>query len=219
MKSRDGNKGDCCQACRFEYTVTNKDYDMQIYEDERGTYIMNSKDLCMIQHIPELIKAGITSFKIEGRMKSAYYVALVTRAYREAIDDYLKDPMLYESKKDYYLEEVRKTSHRQFFTGFYHGKPEEGQNINENGYTNERNFIGVIKDYNPETKIALVEQRNKFSIGEEIEIIRAGDTSFTQKVELLKDMQDNHLESAPHPKQMLYLKMDNQVKLFDIICK
>ncbi|MCL2611038.1 MAG: U32 family peptidase, partial [Defluviitaleaceae bacterium] len=219
MTDRDANQGNCSQPCRWKYAIAeekNPGEYMPIFEDERGTYIMNSKDLCMIEHIPQLIDSGVTSFKIEGRMKSAYYVALVTRAYREAIDDYLKDPELYIRKKSYYVEELKKTSHREFFTGFYFGTPSNGQNTEKNGYNSEKEFIGLIKNYDHETGIALVEQRNKFSLGEEIEIIRSsGEKSFNQKVEVLLNMDNTPVESAPHAQEMLYLKVNEPVNIFD----
>jgi len=219
ITERDANQGDCTQPCRWKYHITEEKRPNDfhpIYEDERGTYIMNSKDLCMIEYIPELVESGVSSLKIEGRMKSAYYVAVTTRAYREAIDDYFSSKSLYESKKSYYLEELKKSSHREFFTGFYLGWTEEEQrSTTDIAYVNTYDFVGIVRDYD-DNGFALVEQRNKFSVGDEIEFMRAG---FKQVITEIFDDKFNPLNSAPHAQQMLYIKVQQPVKIMEILRK
>jgi len=189
---------------------------MPIFEDERGTYIMNSKDLCMIEYIPELVEAGVTSFKIEGRNKSAYYVAVVTRAYRKAIDDYL------EKGKDYVfdkklLEEVSKASHRGFTTGFYFGKPgPDAQNYESSKYIRTHDFVGIVKEYDPNTEIAVVEQRNRMFVGDKIEIM-GPKVEFEQQIEKMWDEEGNEIEVAPHPQMIVKIPVKYPVEEFFIL--
>jgi putative protease len=190
-----------------------------VYEEEDGTFIMNSKDLCMIQYIPELIKAGINSFKIEGRVKSSYYVASVIRSYRIAIDEYYKNPDSYSFKEEY-LDEIKKASHRDFTTGFYFGKPtEEAQIYESSSYIRGYDFVGMILDYDVETRIATVEQRNRMFVGDEIEVFGPGIKHFTQKIENMWDENNNEIEVAPHPQQIIKMKMDNMVEKYYIMRK
>ena len=217
MADRDANKGDCAQPCRWSYQLIEEQrpgVHIPVYEDERGTYIMNSKDLCMIQHIPELVSTGVSSFKIEGRMKTAYYVAAVTRIYREAIDDFFTCKDLYESKKDYYFRELNKTGNRDFYTGFYFGRPVEGQNITNTVYNNVQDFLGVVVDYDAGTKLALIEQRNKFTVGEEVEFLKNG---LKQTITEIYEEDGTPITSAPHPQQMLRIKVTNPVEKLDIM--
>jgi len=219
MVNRDGNRGNCAQPCRWKYRIQEEQSPGQylpINEDESGTYIMNSKDLCLIQHIPRLVKSGVSSLKIEGRMKTSYYVAVVTRAYRQAIDDFFESPELYNSKLDYYLEEVKKTSHRDFYTGFYFGSPAppEGQNYQDSGYTSTRDFLGVVQGYDKDSGYVTVQQRNKFSIGDEVEFVKA---DFKTVVKEMYDIDGNAISSAPHPKQVLKIKVDRFVGELDIL--
>lgn len=221
LTGRDANKGACSHPCRWEYYVTEKtrpgEY-MPIVEDDRGTFIFNSKDLCMIQHIPELDEAGVYSLKLEGRIKTSFYVGTVVRAYREAIDDYLKDPALYESKKEYYLSEVAKASYRGFTTGFYYGKPGANEQIyTTSSYIRTYDFIGMVLDYDKESKIATVEQRNKFVKGEKIEALRHGGDNFEMTVEYMTDEEGNEITQAPHPQQIIKLKVDKEVEPFDML--
>ncbi|WP_058485228.1 peptidase U32 family protein [Defluviitalea phaphyphila] len=223
MTGRDANKGDCAQSCRWKYYLVEEtrpgEY-MPIEENERGTYIYNSKDLCMIDHIPDLIKSGIDSFKIEGRMKTSFYVGSVVKIYREAIDDYFKDSSLYETKKEYYLEEVKKISHRDYTKGFYFEKPKGSEQIyTHNTYIRGYSFAGIVKDYNPETKIATLEQRTKFSVGEEIEFIPFKDSTFKQIIDKLWDEEGNEIKSAPHPKQIVKLKVSKPVEKNTLVRK
>ena len=217
MADRDANKGDCAQPCRWSYSLIEEQrpgVHIPVYEDERGTYIMNSKDLCMIEHIPELAATGVSSFKIEGRMKTAYYVAAITRIYREAIDDYFTSKSLYESKKDYYMREINKTGNRDFYTGFYFGRPTEGQNITNTIYNNAQDFLGVVIDYDADTQLALIQQRNKFAIGEEVEFLKG---ALKQTIAEIYDEDGTPTDTAPHPKQMLRIRVTGPVQKLDIM--
>jgi len=217
MAERDANKGDCAQPCRWNYYLTEElrpGEHIPIYEDGHGTYIMNSKDLCMIQHIPELVATGVSSFKIEGRMKTAYYVAAVTRAYREAIDDFFTCPSLYESKKDYYMREIEKTGNRSFYTGFYFGRPASGQNLTNTIYNNTQDFLGVVQSHDPTTGLTLIQQRNKFEIGEEVEFLKSG---HKQTITEIYDESNVPIITAPHPKQLLHIKTSIPLKKRDIM--
>lgn len=221
LSGRDANKGACSHPCRWQYYVTEKtrpnEY-MPIVEDDRGTYIFNSKDLCMIQHIPELIDAGIMSLKIEGRIKTCFYVGTVVKAYREAIDDYLKDPALYESKKDHYLQEAAKASYRGFTTGFYYGKPTEKEQIyTTSSYIRTYDFIGMVLGYDSETGFAVIEQRNKFVAGDKVEFLRHNDNVFEMTVDEMYNEDGEKITEAPHPQQIIKLKVDKPVEKFDMM--
>ena len=221
LTQRDANRGECSHPCRWKYYLMEEkrpgEY-MPIIENERGTYIYNSKDLCMIKNIPDLIEAGIESLKLEGRMKTPFYVGTVVKAYREAIDDYMKDVELYKSKLDYYMEEVSKASHRQYTTGFYYGKPSGNEQIyTSNTYERTYEFIGMVQNYDENTHIAEIEQRNKFSVGEEVEFMSYCGGYFVQKIGEIIDADGNSVESAPHPQQIVKIKTDNPVKPFDMM--
>lgn len=212
MIERDANRGECAHPCRWKYQIVEEKRPGVYYpieEDERGTYIMNSKDLCMIKHIPEIIKSGITSLKIEGRMKSMFYVATVVRAYRKAIDSYLADPDNYKFDNTW-LAELNKASNREFTTGFYFDKPDnEDQNYVTNAYSREYDFLGVVREYDESTSMALVEQRNKINVGDEIEVFGPGIEYFTMKVEKMLDAETGEaIESAPHAQQMINIEMN-----------
>ncbi len=220
MVGRDANRGECAHPCRYKYYLMEEKRPgqyMPIEEDEKGTYIFNSKDLCMIDHIPELVNSGIKSFKIEGRMKSSYYVATVVRAYRKAIDEYFKSPESYIVDKEW-LDEVHKASHREFSTGFYFGKPDsKGQIYETSSYVRDYAFVGIVKDYDAAAGIAAIEQRNKMSLGEEIEIIGPHKKMFTQKIEAMWDADGQEISSAPHPQQIFKMRMKKAVEKYDII--
>ena len=220
MVGRDANRGECAHPCRYKYHLVEEKRPgqyMPIDEDERGTYIFNSRDLCMIEYIPQLIETGIKSFKIEGRMKSSYYVATVVRAYRKAIDDYFNDPENYEFNKEW-LEEVGKASHREFFTGFFFDKPdEEGQVYETGSYVRDYDFVGLVLDYDYDTETALVEQRNKMFLGDEIEIIGPNRRMFKQIITKMIDDEGRIIESAPHPQQRIKMKMRKPVSKYDIL--
>jgi len=222
MTGRDANRGDCAHGCRYKYSLVEEkrpgEY-FPVYEDEDGTFIMNSKDLCMIEYIPELVKAGIKSFKIEGRVKSAYYVATVIRAYRMALDEYNKDPDNYKYD-DKWLKEIQKASHRDFTTGFYFGKPtDEAQVYTTSSYIRGYDFVGLVLDYDDENKIALVEQRNRMFIGEKIEIFGPCKEYSTQIIEKMWDEDNNEIEVAPHPQQIIKILMSEPVNKMDMIRK
>ncbi len=222
MAGRDANMGDCAHPCRWKYYLMEEkrpgEY-FPVVEDEKGTFIFNSKDLCMIEHIPELVKAGITSFKIEGRVKSSYYVATVIRSYRMAIDEYFKDPQNYVFKEEW-IHEIKKASHRDFTTGFYFGRPtEEDQVYTSSTYIRGYDYVGLILDYDEDNQIATVEQRNRMFVGDEIEIFGPNKDYFTQTIEEMWDEEGNKIEVAPHPQQIVKIKMERKVESWDIIRK
>ncbi len=221
--NRDANRGACSQACRWKYNLVEEkrpgEY-FPVVEDDEGTYIFNSKDLCMIEYVDQIIDSGINSFKIEGRMKTAYYTAVVVKAYREALDDYLTDKALYESKKAYYLSELKKSSHREFITGFYNQKPDENsQQYGDNSYIRNFDFVAVVMDYDKETKIATIEQRNKFVKGDTLEIFRAKGANEDYVVGEMFDLEGNLVTEAPHPQQILKIKIETEVKPLDMLRK
>ncbi|WP_270366581.1 peptidase U32 family protein [Eubacterium ramulus] len=207
---RDANRGACTHPCRWKYAIVEEtrpgEY-MPVYENERGTYIFNSKDLCMIEHIPELIDSGIDSFKIEGRMKTALYVATVARTYRKAIDDYLESPELYRKKMDWYLDQISNCTYRQFTTGFFFGKPDESAQIYDNNtYVKEYTYLGIIGECTADG-LYRIEQRNKFSVGEQIEIMKPDGRNIPVVVRRIVDEEGQEMQSAPHPKQVLYIEL------------
>ncbi len=216
---RDANQGACTHPCRWKYAVVEEtrpgEY-MPVYENERGTYIFNSKDLCMIEHIPEMIEAGIDSFKIEGRMKTALYVATVARTYRKAIDDYLKDPKDYEKNMPWYLDQISNCTYRQFTTGFYFGKPEEESQIYDSStYVKEYTYLGIVGG--ERDGLVRIEQRNKFSVGEQIEIMKPDGENMQVTVTRITDEDGEEQESAPHPKQALYVGLSGKAEQYDIL--
>ncbi len=208
---RDANKGACTHPCRWKYAVmeeTRPGEYLPVEEDERGTYIFNSKDLCMIDHIPDLIDAGIQSLKVEGRMKTSLYVAVAARTYREAIDDYYESPELYESKLDHYREEIAACTMRDFTTGFYYGKPSyEDQIYDNNTYIRNAVYLGTVEEVVGDEII--IHQKNKFSVGDEIEVMLFDGTNKKVKVQGIRDEYGNSMESAPHPKQELRLALSD----------
>lgn len=222
MTSRDANRGACAQACRWKYNLVEEqrpDEYYPVYEDERGTYIFNSKDLCMLQHIPELISSGISSLKIEGRMKSVYYVATIVRSYRILLDKYLKDPTNYKYDSQWF-DEIKKASHRDFNTGFYFGKTnEESQLYTSSSYIRNYDFVGLITDYDKETMIATVEQRNRIFKGDEVEVLGPGKEHFNLKIEDMWNKKGEEIDVAPHAQQIIKIKMNNPVKPYDMIRK
>ena len=217
---RDANQGACTHPCRWKYSIveeTRPNEYMPVYENERGTYIFNSKDLCMIGHIPDLFDAGIDSFKIEGRMKTALYVATVARTYRKAIDDYMESPELYEAHMPWYLDQISNCTYRQFTTGFFYGKPsEEAQIYDNNTYLKEYTYLGIVGETNEEG-LYRIEQRNKFSVGEEIEVMKPDGQNLTVTVKRIVDEEGNEMESAPHPKQVLYIDLGQSLEVYDIL--
>lgn len=220
---RDANHGACTHPCRWKYAVVEEkrpgEY-LPVYENERGTYIFNSKDLCMIEHIPEMIDAGIDSFKIEGRMKTALYVATVARTYRRAIDDYMESEEKYRANMDWYLSEISKCTYRQFTTGFYFGKPDENTQIyDSNTYVNEYIYLGIAGESVQTAGQACVriEQRNKFCVGDEIEIMKPDGTNVPVKVLAMYDEQGQSVESCPHSKQVIDVCLSVLPQEYDIL--
>jgi len=218
---RDANKGACTHPCRWRYSVMEEkrpgEY-FPVYENERGTYIFNSKDLCMIEHIPEMVDAGINSFKIEGRMKTALYVATVARTYRKAIDDFFESEEKYRQNMDWYKAEISKCTYRQFTTGFYFGKPDENTQIyDSNTYINEYTYLGIISDVNEDGSVIL-EQKNKFCLGDEIEVMRPDGENSIVKVKSIKDEKGNEMDSCPHPCQIIKVLLEGaKINKFDIL--
>jgi len=222
MVGRDANRGDCAQSCRWRYYLmeeTRPGEYFPVYEDKKGTYIFNSKDLCMIEHIPSLIEAGISVFKIEGRMKSSYYVATVVKTYRHLIDSYFSKPKEYFCDEKW-LDEIKKVSHRYFTTGFYFAKPGgKEQRYDSSAYIKTYDFAGLVLDYNSDNQIATIEQKNRIFVGDKIEIFGPDDDFFTQKIEKMWDEEGEEIEAAPHAKQIIRMKMAKPVKPWYIIRK
>ena len=217
---RDANQGACTHPCRWKYAVVEEkrpgEY-LPVYENERGTYIFNSKDLCMIEHIPELMESGIDSFKIEGRMKTALYVATVARTYRRAIADYKQSPELYREHMAWYQEQISNCTYRQFTTGFFFGKPsDEAQIYDNNTYVKEYTYLGIVGERNEEG-LYRIEQRNKFSVGESIEVMKPDGANITVTVQRIVDEEGHDMESAPHPKQVLYIDLGQPLAMYDIL--
>ena len=220
LTGRDANQGACTHPCRWKYTLMEEkrpgEY-FPVVENDRGTYIFNSKDLCMIEHIPELVDAGIDSFKIEGRMKTALYVATVARTYRMAIDDYKKDVEYYKSRIPFYKEEIAKCTYRQYTTGFFFGKPDNNTQIYDNNtYCREYTYLGIVGEKNADG-LYRIEQRNKFSVGEVIEVMKPDGSNVSVTVQKITDEAGNEQESAPHPKQVLYIDLGVPLNEYDIL--
>ncbi len=217
---RDANKGACTHPCRWKYSIVEEkrpgEY-LPVYENDRGTYIFNSKDLCMIEHIPEMVDAGIDSCKIEGRMKTALYVATVARTYRKAIDDFFESEEKYRQNMPWYLDQISKCTYRQFTTGFYFGKPsDEAQIYDNNTYVNEYIYLGIVGEVD-ERGYAKFEQRNKFSVGDTIEIMKPDGTDIEVTVKAMFAEDGTPVESCPHSKQTLYVELSTMPEKYDIL--
>ena len=207
---RDANKGACTHPCRWKYAVMEEsrpgEY-LPVEENERGTYIFNSRDLCMIEHIPDLMEAGVDSLKIEGRMKTALYVASVGRAYRQALDDYFESEDLYRSRIPDYQDEIKKCTYRRFTTGFYYGRPDESAMVyDSNTYVNEAVFLGIVEEITPEGR-ARIMQRNKFCVGDKIEIMKPDGRDIPIIVNSMYNQNGESVDSAPHPKEIIDLEL------------
>lgn len=227
---RDANQGACTHPCRWKYSVMEEkrpgEY-FPVYENERGTYIFNSKDLCMIEYIPEIVAAGIDSLKIEGRMKTALYVATVARTYRKAIDDYFESEEKYRANMDWYKAEIAKCTYRQFTTGFYFGKPnEETQIYDNNTYVNEYIYLGIVEDCGlmsglnqpkQDAYLVRIEQRNKFSVGDTIEIMKPDGTNIETVVKAMYNEAWESVDSCPHPKQVLWIELSAKAEKYDLL--
>lgn len=217
---RDANRGECAQPCRWKYHLVEEKRPNQyipVVEDERGTYIFNSKDLCLLPYLPQIIASGINSIKIEGRMKSVHYVATVVKAYRQAIDSYFASAEDFAVKTQW-LEELNKVSHRAYTTGFYFGKTTEADQIYQSSsYSQTHDFIGLVKSYDPATKTAVIEQRNNLRQGQEIELIQPDGPTFTQRISAMTDAEGHPIEVAPHPQQIINMPVCQPVAPFSML--
>lgn len=222
LTGRDANQGSCTHPCRWNYSLMEESRPGEyfpVFENERGTYIFNSRDLCMIEHIPEMIEAGIDSFKIEGRMKTALYVATVARTYRKAIDDYRKAPALYQANLDWYRAEIGKCTYREFTTGFYFGKPgPEAQIYDNSTYVKNYTYLGTVEQVRQDG-VCRIQQKNKFSVGETLEVMKPDGRNLETQVRSITDGEGRPMESAPHPRQELYVELDVPVEVYDILRK
>lgn len=219
---RDANLGACTHPCRWKYYIMEEKRPgefLPVEENERGTYIFNSKDLCMIEHIPELVNAGIDSFKIEGRMKTALYVAVVSRTYRQAIDDYFENPQKYIDNIPYYKKEIAKCTYRQFTTGFFFGPTTHDSQIYDNNtYVKGYEYLGTIHE-SLEDGRGVFEQKNKFSVGDEVEIMKPTGENIVTKVLSMQDEKGENVDSCPHPGQRITLQTECTLQEYDIIRK
>ena len=220
LVGRDANQGSCTHPCRWKYSIVEEsrpgEY-MPVYENERGTYIFNSKDLCMIEHMDDILTSGIDSLKIEGRMKTALYVATVARTYRKAIDDYLEDPAKYQANMSWYQEQIAGCTYRKFTTGFFYGKPsEEAQIYDNNTYEKGYTYLGFAEAVD-ERGYVQITQRNKFTVGEMIEIMKPDGTNLLVPVKAIYDEEGNSVESAPHPQQKLFVDLGGEAEVYDIL--
>ncbi len=220
LAGRDANRGLCTHPCRWKYAVmeeTRPGEYMPIEENERGTFIFNSKDLCMIEHLPDLYEAGIDSFKIEGRMKTALYVATCARTYRLAMDAYERDPKEYEKRLPWLRDQIADCTYRKFTTGFFYGRPDkEDQIYDNNTYINNYTFLGIVRNIDRNGD-AVTEQKNKFCVGDTIEIMKPDGRNVKTKVLALYDGEGNAMESAPHPKQELHIRLEAEAEPWDIL--
>lgn len=218
MTGRDANRGDCAQPCRWKYHLYEENRDGQFFpvvEENGGTYLYNSRDLCMIEHIDELTKAGVSSFKIEGRAKSAYYTAVTTNAYRHALDDYLSSPEQF-TLAPWIKEELEKISHREYSTGFFFGT-EPGQTTDNGGYIRHYNQVAVCEDY--KDGVATITQRNKFYVGDTLDVLPPSGVPFTAVAKSLITEHGEQVDSAPHPMQKLFMSVDTQIPSGSVIRK
>ena len=220
MTGRDSNRGSCAQPCRWKYSLVEEKRPGQYFpieEDERGTFIFNSKDLCLLPYLPDVIESGVDSLKIEGRMKSVHYAASVVKAYRMAIDSYFENPEAF-AVKDEWLEELEKVSHRSYTTGFYYGKPTEKDQIyTSSSYIQTSDFVGLVLDYDESTGFATVEQRNNMKLGQEIEVFQPQLPSYRQLLGEMYNDEGEAIEVAPHPQQIVKIRMEAPVEPYAIL--
>lgn len=220
LVGRDANRGACTHPCRWKYSIVEEkrpgEY-MPVFENERGTYIFNSKDLCMIEHMDDVLTSGIDGLKIEGRMKTALYVATVARTYRKAIDDYMESPEKYKANMDWYKEQISNCTYRQFTTGFFYGKPDENTQIYDNNtYVKEYTYLGFAEDID-ERGFVQITQRNKFVTGETIEVMKPNGENIPVTVKAIYDEDGNQVESAPHPQQKLFVDLGIKMEVYDLL--
>ncbi len=217
---RDANQGACTHPCRWKYALVEEtrpgEY-MPVFENDRGTFIFNSKDLCMVEHIPELMEAGIDSFKVEGRMKTALYVATVARAYRRAIDDWKKDREVFDRNLEWYKEEIGKCTNREFTTGFFFGKPGSDAHIyGSSTYVKNYTYLGTVEETD-EKGLVKIEQKNKFSVGETIEVMKPDGRNVQAVVQEIRSEDGKRQESAPHARQVIYVNLGDGLEKYDIL--
>ena len=220
MTGRDANRGACAQACRYKYHLVEEKRPGEYYpvvEDENGTYIMNSKDLCMLEHIDDAINAGVYSLKIEGRMKSVYYVAAVVKSYRQAVDAYMKDPNNYKFDPKW-MENLNKVSHRQYSTGFYYGETNK-QVYEDSAYVRAADIIGIVRAYDEETKIATIEQKNKVLNGDTVEVLRPEGDNFEIVLHDMTEENGTPIDSAPRAQMMYKVKVEIPLAPKDLLIK
>ncbi len=220
LVGRDANRGACTHPCRWKYSIVEEkrpgEY-MPVFENERGTYIFNSKDLCMIEHMDDVLTSGIDSLKIEGRMKTALYVATVARTYRKAIDDYMESPEKYKANMDWYKEQISNCTYRQFTTGFFYGKPDENTQIYDNNtYVKEYTYLGFAEAID-ERGLVQITQRNKFVTGETIEVMKPNGENIPVTVKAIYDEEGSQVESAPHPQQKLFVDLGIKMEVYDLL--
>ena len=220
MTGRDANRGECTHPCRWKYSITEEtrpgEY-FPVYENERGTYLFNSRDLCMIEHLPDLAEAGVDSLKVEGRMKTALYAAATARTYRKAIDDLFEDPEKYLANLDWYKREIGKCTHREFTTGFFYGKPtEQDQIYDSNTYVKDYTYLGTVREVLPDGSFRM-EQKNKFCVGDTVELMKPSCEDRSCRVLSIADEEGNAMDAAPHPKQMLTVRLDVPAQEYDLI--
>ena len=220
MTGRDANRGACAQSCRWKYNLVEENRpgeSFNIEAAERGTYIMNSRDMCLMPHLPEIIETGIDSLKIEGRMKSVHYAASVVKAYRMAIDSYFEDPENFSIKQEW-VEELDKVSHRAYTTGFFlHKTTSEDQIYSSSSYTQTSDFVGLVKEYDAETGFAVVEQRNNMKIGQEVEVFQPNLPTYRQVISEMYNDKGEAIDVAPHAQQIIKMKMVQPVEPYTIL--
>lgn len=211
MTNRDSNQGACSHPCRWKYNLVEEtrpgEY-MPVFENERGTFIYNSKDLCMIEHIKDLIESGLDSFKIEGRVKTEYYLATVVKAYRDAIDSYFEDPENFVTNPNW-LSEIKKVSYRDYTTGFFFGKPGgTEQNYQSSSYIRDYELLGIVEGYDPKTRLVTVIQKNRFFKGSEVEFLRPKGDFVKHKIEYMENEQGEEIEVANRPQEIARIRID-----------
>lgn len=220
MTGRDANRGSCAQACRWKYALVEEKRPGQYFpieEDDRGTYFFNSKDMCLLPHIGDVIDSGVDSLKIEGRMKSVHYAASIVKAYRAAIDSYCEDPEHFELKQEW-IDELEKVSHRQYTTGFYYNKPTEDDQIyGTTSYEQTSDFVGLVLSYNEATGYAMVEQRNNMKKGQEIEVFQPNLPGYRMILDEMYNDEGELIDVAPHPQQLVKMKMAQPVEPYTIL--
>ena len=219
LTARDANRGECSQPCRWKYFLMEETRPGQYFpvqEDERGTYIFNSRDLCLLPYLPELMQLGVNSCKIEGRMKSVHYVASVVKVYRQALDACLNDPENYTVKEEW-LQELGKISHREYTSGFYCDDGHVRQIYTASSYLQTHDFVGLVLDYDPVSGMAVVEQRNNMRRGDVVEVMRPAGDNFSQTLRDMQDATGQAIEVAPHAQQIVRIAVNQPVEPYSML--